>query len=114
MDSRDERLYWSSDGQPHLRRYIVQATKAVLCVSGWFGIFALLLLYGPPAMSVADKIVSPLGIVTGAFAVLLSGGTATILTIILSLFVLAAVGWNRDQNDNQHDESETIEDESHV
>jgi hypothetical protein len=114
MDNRDERPYWSSDGQPNLRRYIVQATKAILCVSGWFGIFALLLLYGPPAMNAASGATYPLSIVAGAFAVLLSGGAATVLIIILSVFVLAAVGWNRNQNDDQHDESETMEDETHA
>jgi hypothetical protein len=114
MDSRDERPYWSSDGQPRLRRYVLQATKGVLCVSGWVGIFALLLVYGPPAMNVASRMPYPVSIITTAFAIVLSAGAATLLTIILGVFALGLCGWNRDRRAENHDEAETREDESHA
>jgi hypothetical protein len=114
MDSRDERPYWSSDGQPRFRRYIVQATKGILCVSGWFGIFALLLLYGPPAMSASSGATYPISIVAGIFAVLLSAGAATVLTIILAVFVLSVIGWNRNQTAESNDDTDAMEEESHV
>jgi hypothetical protein len=114
MDSRDERPYRSGDGQPRLRRYVVQATKAILCISGWVGIFALLFLYGPAAMSVSDGAATPLSIVSGAFAVLLSAGSATVLTIILSVFVLGAIGWQRNQTAESQDDTDAMEDESHA
>jgi membrane glycosyltransferase len=114
MDSRDERPYWSSDGQPCLRRYVLQAMKGVLCVSGWVGIFALLLAHGPPAMSMTNGAPYPFSIITGIFAVLLSAGTATLFTIILGVFVLGAIGWNRNRSSGTPDETETTEDETHA
>jgi membrane glycosyltransferase len=114
MGSSDGHDRLTTDEPHHLRRYLIRAAKVYLSVSAWFGIFALLLAYGPPAMSVANGATYPAGIVTWVFAVLLSGGAATVLTIILGVFVLSAIGWNRNQSAESQDDTETMEDESHA
>lgn len=114
MDSSTDRNYLTTDEPHHLRRYLKRALKAYLCISGWVGIFALLLTYGPPAMSVTSGATYPTSIIGGLFAVLLSAGAATVLTIILGVFVLSAIGWNRNQSAESQDDTETMDDKSHA
>jgi hypothetical protein len=121
MGSRDERRYWSSDGQPHLRRYLVQAAKVVGCISCWAGMWALLLMVGPPAMSVPSGPSHASGILPALVGVLLSAGAAMVLTIIIGVFMLASIGWERNQNQTQNsseqdgtDARDGMEDESHA
>jgi uncharacterized membrane protein len=114
MGSRSDHDHLTTDAPHHLRQYLKRAAKVYLCVSGWVGIFALLLIHGPPAMSMASGATYPASIVGGLFAVLLSAGSATVLTIILSVFVLSAIGWQRNQTAESQDDTDTMEDESHA
>jgi hypothetical protein len=114
MDSSDDHDRLTTAEPHHLRRYVVRAAKAYLCVSGWFGIFALLLMYGPPAMSVSSAPPTPNGIVTVIIGIGLSTGTATVLTIVLAVGVLALMDWKHGQSADEQDGTGGMEDESHV
>jgi hypothetical protein len=89
----------------HLRRYLVRAAKAYLCVVCWFGLCAGLLAYGPPAMSVPSAPPHPSGIAAVIFGVGLSAGTATVLTIVLAVGVVGLIDRQRSQNAEEQDEA---------
>jgi hypothetical protein len=102
----------STDDAHHLRQYLVRAAKAYLCVSGWVGIFALLLMHGPPAVSVSPGVD---GVVAVIFGVMLSAGIATVLTIVLAVGVLAGSDWIRSgREQDEPDATDGMEDETHV
>ena len=119
--SRSDRPYLSDDGQPRLRQYLVRAAKAYLCICCWISIMVFLLLYGPPAMKVPT---SPGALRTGEvvdaiFGVVLSGGTATVLTIVLAVGVVVAIDRIRsqsadEQNQSPPDATDSMEDETHA
>jgi hypothetical protein len=90
--------------QKHLRRYVSWAVKAILCAACWVGICALLVMHGPPVMRVASVPTSAVEGVATVVGILLSGGAATILTIVLDIFVLASIGWNRDRGAGDEDQ----------
>jgi hypothetical protein len=90
----------------HLRRYIIRAAKAYLCVVCWFGLCAGFLAYGPPAMSVPSAPPHPSGIVAVIFGVGLSAGTATVLTIVLAVSVVALIDRQRSQSAGEQDETD--------
>lgn len=117
MDS-DDHTRPKSIGDLPAREYAVRAAKASLIVACWAGIAAALLIYGPPAMSVPTAS-GPLHAgeaVDAAFGILLSAGTATFLTIILVVGVLAYTSRQRPQNaDRQHHEAaDSTENETHA
>jgi hypothetical protein len=93
-----------------LREYAIRAAKAYLCVVCWAGTVAVLLLYGPPAMSVptVSGTLRAGEAVDAAFGILLSAGTGTLLTIVVVVGVLAYT------DRQQHDEPDNREDETHA
>ena len=117
MDSGDDHAP-TPTGDLHLREYVVRATKAYLCVACWAGTVAVLLLYGPPAMSVptASGTLRTGEAVDAAFGILLSVGTGTLLTIVVVVGVLAYIDRQHDQSPDrqQHDEPDNREDETHA
>lgn len=117
MDS-DDYTRPKSIGDLPAREYAVRAAKASIFVVCWAGIAAVLLIYGPPAMSVPTAS-GPLhagGTVDAAFGILLSAGTATFLTIILVVGVLAYTDRQRAQSDDRqrHEAADSTEDETHA
>jgi hypothetical protein len=116
MDSSDDRA--PATGDLHLREYAVRAAKAYLCVTCWAGIVAVLLLYGPPPMSLPSISggVRTVEAVDAAFGILLSAGTGTFLTIVAILSALACIGRQHGQSaDRQHQEgTDSTEDETHA
>lgn len=120
MDSStDHRPYLSSDGEPLVWRYLIRALKAYLCVGCWFGVCALLLLYGPAALSVPIDPARANGIMTAMSGVVLSAGVATILTILLAVGTVAVIDHRRTQNADEQEQStpdapDSKEDETHA
>ena len=115
----DDRPYLSDDGQPLLRQYLVRAAKAYLCVGCWFGLWALLFLYGPSAFSVPTGPTRTTGVMATMSAVVLSAGVATVLTIVLAVVVVAGIVRIRDQSADEQDQSapdatDSMEDETHA
>lgn len=117
MDSSDDHDRLTTADSHHLRRYLVRAAKAYLCVTCWFALCAVLLLYGPPAMSVPSDPTHANGIVAAIFGVVLSAGAATFLTIVLAAIAVDLRDWKRRQSAEKQDGADAhdgIEDESHV
>jgi hypothetical protein len=104
-DRRNPTDYLTTNDAHHLRRYIVRAAKAYLCMLCWFALCAGFLAYGPPAMSVPTIPSHPSGIVAAIFGVGLSAGTATVLTIVLAVGVLAGIDRGRNQSVTEQDEA---------
>ena len=110
------------DFRIHVREYAVRAVKAYLCVACWAGIVAVLLTYGPPAMTVstASESLHASEAVDAGFAILLSAGTATFLTIILVVGVLTYLDRQHAQSTDQHQHqqhektTDNTEDETHA
>jgi hypothetical protein len=96
-----------ADGSHSLQRYGIWAAKGSLCVLCWVGLWVTLVMYGPPAVSVplSPGLPSPTGVVPAVFGILLAAGFATILTIVLGVFVLASIGWNRDRGAGDEDQT---------
>ena len=117
MDSGDDHTP-TPTGDLRLREYVVRAAKAYLCVACWAGIVAVLLLYGPPAMSVptVSGTLRTGEAVDAAFGILLSAGTGTLLTIVVVVGVLVSIGRQHGQSADrqQHDEPDNREDETHA
>lgn len=112
MDNTDDPDRLTTDDPHHLRQYLVRAVKAYLCVLCWFAIAAGLLMYGPPSVNVSPSADGFLAVITG---VVLTGGTATLLTIILAVVVLAGIDWIRNAEEQDGTTApDSVEDESHV
>lgn len=89
----------------HLRRYLARAAKAYLCVACWFALWAVLVLYGPPAMSVPSDPTHASRAVPAIFSIMLSGSAAGVLTIVLVVGVLAGIGRRRNHSIAEQDEA---------
>jgi hypothetical protein len=102
----------------YVREYVIHAAKACLCVACWTVIVAVLLIYGPPAMSLPTISggLRMVEVVDAAFGILLSAGTGTFLTIVFAVGALTSIDRQHNQNADrqQHDETESTEDETHV
>jgi hypothetical protein len=121
MDSGDDPAPRALPGDLRLHEYVVRAAKASLCVVCWAGIVAVLLIYGPPAMSVPTISggLHTVEVVDAAFGILLSAGTGTFLTIILAVGVLAYSDRQHGQSADEQSQSgpdatDSVEDESHA
>jgi hypothetical protein len=102
----------STDDPHHLRQYLVRAVKAYFCVLCWFAIAAGLLMYGPPAVSVSPDADGVVGVI---FGVMLSAGSATVLTIVLAVGVLAGIDRiRRSGEQDEPDATDGVEDETHA
>jgi hypothetical protein len=105
-------------GDLRLREYVVRAAKAYLCVTCWASIVAVLLLYGPPAMSLPNISggVRTVEAVDAAFGILLSAGTGTFLSIIVIVGALTYIGRQRGQSADREQQERTgsAEDETHA
>lgn len=77
------------------RRHTIRIAKALLCALCWVGLSAVLLVYGPPALSVSGEPTHVFEVVAAGFSIALSAGTAVVLTILLAVGVLAASDWIR-------------------
>ncbi|EMA56456.1 hypothetical protein [Halococcus thailandensis] len=120
MGSSNGRPYLSPDGQPLIRQYLIRAAKAYLCVGCWFGVCALLLLYGPAALSVPTDPARATGVMAAVSGVVLSAGVATVLTIVLAVGTVAVIDRRRrNQSANEQEQSapdapDSMEDETHA
>ena len=119
--SRSDRPYLSDDGQPRLCQYLVRAAKAYLCVCCWTSIVVFLVLYGPPAMKVPTSpgTLRAGEVVDAIFGAVLSGGTATVLTIVLAVVAVAGIDriWSQsadEQTQSPPDATDSMEDETHA
>jgi hypothetical protein len=116
MGSSDDHA--PATGDLHLREYAIRAAKAYLCVTCWAGIVAVLLLYGPPAMSLPSISggVRTVEAVDAVFGILLSAGTGTFLTIVVIVGALTYIGRQRGRSaDRQQQEAtDSTEDETHA
>lgn len=112
MDNTDDPDRLTTDDPHHLRQYLVRAVKAYLCVLCWFAIAAGLLMYGPPSVNVSP---SADGFLAAIFGFMLSAGSATVLTIVLAVGVLAGIDriWSAKEQDGTT-APDGVEDESHV
>ena len=117
MGSSDNHALPAS-GDLRLREYAVRAAKAYLCVTCWAGIVAALLLYRPSAMSLPTMSggLRTVEAVDAVFAILLSAGTGTFLTIVVIVATLTYVGRQHDQSADrqQQDGTESTEDQTHA
>ena len=117
--STDDRPYRSPNGEPLVRRYLIRAVKAYLCVGCWFGVCALLLLYGPAILSVPTDPARANGVMPAMSGVVLSAGVATGLTILLVIGTVAVIDQRRTQNADEQNQSppdapDSMEDETHA
>lgn len=93
------------------RRHTILIAKILLCALCWVGLSAVLLAYGPPALSVSGKPTHVFEIVAAGFSIVLSTGTAAILTIPLVVGVLAASAWIRRIAHPQQNGTGTVQNE---
>jgi hypothetical protein len=120
MGSSDGHDYLTTDDPHHLRRYIVRAAKAYLCAACWFGLWAVLLMYGPPALSVPSRPTHADGAVAAIVGMVLSGGVATVLTIVLAVVVVAGTDWIRHRSVGEQegtdgtDVADSVEEDTHA
>lgn len=116
MDSGDDHAP-APTGDLRLREYAIRAAKAYLCVACWAGTVAVLLLYGPPAMSVpsVSGTLRTGEAVDTAFGILLSVGTGTFVTIVV-VIALMHIGRQHGQSTNrqQQEATDSTEDETHA
>ena len=115
----DDRPYLSPDGEPLVRQYLLRAVKAYICVGCWFGVCALLLLYGPAALRVPTDPARANGVMPAMSGVVLSAGVATVLTILLAVGTVAVINRRRTQNADEQNQSapdapDSMEDETHA
>ena len=120
MGSSNDRPYLSPDDKPLVRQYLIRAAKAYLCVGCWFGVCALLLLYGPAALSVPTDPTRTSGVMAAMGGIVLSAGVATVLTIALAVGTVAVIDHRRrNQNADEQEQSasdvpDSMEDETHA
>lgn len=101
----DDHEHLPSTGRPRVQQYALWAAKASLCIVCWVSIWALLVLYGPPAVSVPSVPTHAPAIVAATFGMVFATGLATVLTIIISvgIGILVALGWHHNQNLGEQD-----------
>ena len=115
MGSSSDHPYLSPDDQPLVRQYLIRAAKAYLCVGCWFGVCALLLLYGPAALRVPTDPARATGVMAAITGVVLSAGVATVLTIALAGGTVTVIDHRRSRNDEQEQSApDSMEDETHA
>jgi hypothetical protein len=117
----EQRSQASIEKPRYLREYVLRAVKAYLCAACWFGLWMVLLVFGPTVVSVPTA--------TGpgppyppapwiiAGRVVLAGVVAAGLILVLAALALAGISRHRNRRSEQQDEPadpDTVEGESHA